>query len=400
MGLSSVLPASWQLGTPLAVVGLLVLVALIGGELARALRLPPLVGYSATGIGLGAAGLLPLPLAPELRAVLDVSLGLVLFELGARIDLGWLRRAPWLAVQALVESAGVGLVLYALLTRAFGLASDVAACCAAIGVSTSPAVSLRIARDLEAQGQVTERMLLLSATNSAVAVLAASLLGPALAATPEGNPWIALSHPFHVVIGSLALAAVVAIVGLGVFRVVGKSRESQLVVALGVVVLATGLAPSLGLSAAFTSLALGAGLRSLDRHEHVLAIHFGKAGQLFYVLLFTLAGASLDPKAGLGAVALVLAYLAARAAAKGAAVLLFARPTRQPLRQAGLLALALQPMSGLAVVLATDTALVRPDLASSVVPLVLGSVLVLELLGPLCTQQALRWAGEAAPAAA
>jgi Kef-type K+ transport system membrane component KefB len=203
-----------------------------------------------------------------------------------------------------------------------------------------------------------------------------------------------------VVIGSLVLAGVVASVGLAVFRVVGKSRESQLVAALGLVVLATGLAPALGLSAAFTSLALGAGLRSLDRRERVLAIQFGKAGQLFYVLLFTLAGASLELSAALGAGALVLAYLAARAGAKSVAVLLFARPTRQPLRQAGLLALALQPMSALAVVLATDTALARPDLAASVVSLVLGAALVLELVGPLCTQLALRWAGEAAPAAA
>src|SRR5437870_3996779 len=53
-----------------------------------------------------------------------------------------------------------------------------AATAAAIGIATSPAVVMRITADLGAQGQVTQRALLLTALNSSVAVLALTALVP------------------------------------------------------------------------------------------------------------------------------------------------------------------------------------------------------------------------------
>jgi len=61
--------------------------------------------------------------------------------------------------------------------------------------------------------------------------------------------------------------------------------------------------------------------------------------------------------------------------------------------------LTLQPMSGLAVVLAHDAALSNPQLASEVVPTVFVTVVVLELAGAICVQTGLRLAGEADPVA-
>lgn len=389
------LHAAWPARDPSIALGALVLLALLGGEAAaRWLRLPRITGYAATGMLLGALGVLPRPLTPALRNTVDFCLGLVLFEVGARIDLGWYRRAPWLAGLALAESALVGGALYALLHVGFALDPLLAACGAALGAATSPAVALRVASDLSAQGQVTERMLLFAATNSALAVL---VLAGILPVFPGETMDVAVRRSLFVLAGSLLLAAALAGLALAVFRALGKRRDTQLVAALALVLLATRLSASLGLSVALVTLAFGFGLRSLDRGEAMLALDFGRTGQLFYLLLFALTAASLDLSLAVSAAAAAGMFIAVRALAKTAAVLAFSGPTRQPWRRSLLLALALQPMSGLAALLLYDASAASAPLAALVAPFVLGPVALLELVGPLCVQLAVRLAGEARP---
>ncbi len=394
------LPQLGLLAGPLIAVGLLVIAALLGGEaVARWLRLPRIVGYAATGIALGSVGVFPPELRDELRLAIDFCVGAVLFELGVRIDLGWLRRAPWLAALTIGESALAGLALFWLLNGVLGLPPALAGCGAALGVSTSPAVALRIANDVRAQGQVTERLLLLSAVNTAIAVVSLAVLVPWLAAqagAAAAPVWVGIAA-----VGSALLAAgLLALLSLALFRALGKRREIQFAAAFGMIALAAGFAVAAGLSIPLVLFGFGVAVRTIDTRHHVMPLEFGRAGQLVYILLFALVGTTLDLRAAVAVGVAALAFVAARAAAKGAAVIVFARLTRQPLRKAALLGLTLQPMSAVTVVLAHDAALAVPELASAVVPLVLAAVVVLELLGPLCVQAGLRLAGEAEPVAA
>ncbi len=395
----AVLPGHWLPSNPMVLVGALVMLALLGGELAaRYVRLPRITGYAVTGMLLGASGLFPTPLVEGLRIFVDISLGLVLFELGSRIDLAWLKRAPRLAVMALVESAVTGVSLYIVLTAYFDFAPSVAVVGAAIGISTSPAVVMRVAADSGAQGQVTERMLLLAAINSTIAVLVLTTLVPMLAAEPDGGWFVAVGRPVYVLGGSILLAGFLIWFGLLALRLVGKREDRQFIATLGLVIVAVGLAGAWHLSVLVTLLGLGAGLRVFDRGGHALAIDFGVAGQFFYLVLFTLVGASLDLRmvatAGFAAVVFILV----RFTAKAVAVMAFARATRQPLVQAGLLSVAIQPMSGLAAVLVHDAAVLHREVAGSIAPVVLAAIVLLEILGPVATQMALRFAGEARPA--
>jgi hypothetical protein len=70
-----------------------------------------------------------------------------------------------------------------------------------------------------------------------------------------------------------------------------------------------------------------------------------------------------------------------------------------PPASAGYLTLALMPMSGLAVVMVLDTAAMYPSFGGELAAVVLSAVALLEILGPIATQFALKRAGEADPAA-
>lgn len=390
------LPTQWLPGNPMVMIGTLVILALLGGELAaRGLRIPRISGYAATGMLLGATGLMPPPLTEDLRIFVDISLGLVLFELGGRLDLAWLRRAPMIAVMAIAESAATGALLYYLLAVYFDFPAAVALIGAAIGISTSPAVVMRVAADSSAQGQVTERMLLLAAINSTIAVLVLTTLVPSLAGGQEGGLGQGIGRPLYLLVGSIVLAAAMTWIALIVYRITGKREDRQLIATLGLVVLAVGLALAWKLSVLVTLLGLGLGLRNFDRGGHTMAIDFGVVGQFFYLVLFSLVGASLDLGTLLVAGLAGAAFVAVRFIGKALAVLTFARVTHQPFTQAALLVVAIQPMSGLAAVLAYDAANMLGELAASVAPVVVAAVVMLEIIGPIATQIALRLAGDA-----
>ncbi len=384
-----------------ALFGALLLAGLLGGELARRLLgLPRITGYVLAGVLLGpqVSGLLAPGALSEARVLIDLSLGLIVFELGHRLDFQWLRRNRWLFVAALAESVFCfGAVLAALL--AFGFPPLLAASAAAIGTATSPAVVLLVAHELRASGQVTERMLVFTAVNCVLAYVALTLLLPFLHLEHAVSWRQAVLHPLYILGGSALVGSFASLSLLWLAGWVGKREDRQFILLVALVVLAVGAARSLNLSVVVTLIVLGMLARNFDYDHVLLPLRFGYGGQLFFVILFVLTGASVEFTALPGVAVAVLAFIVARFAGKGLAILAFGRLSGVRPRTAGLLSLALLPMSGLAVVMVLDTQALYPAFGGELAAVVLTAVAVLEILGPIATQFALRRAGEADPAA-
>src|SRR5512139_2584949 len=149
------------LGTTL----LLVAAALLGELVWRALRWPRLIGYTAVGTVLALAGLNADPSREALRLAVDVALALLLFETGARLNLHWLVRNPWLLATSVAEAALSAIAVYAV-ARALGLEAEPSAVLAVVGISVSPAVVQRVVGECGAAGQVTEPVLALTALSA------------------------------------------------------------------------------------------------------------------------------------------------------------------------------------------------------------------------------------------
>ncbi|MBI4123518.1 MAG: cation:proton antiporter [Betaproteobacteria bacterium] len=377
---------------------LLVLGLLAGEAVRRYAALPRITGYVLAGVLLGpqASNLLSADALLDARLLVDLSIGLIVFELGFRLDFGWLRRNPWLLVTALAESLFCFWSIYATLAY-FGFRPLLAAAAAAIGTATSPAVVMVVAQELRAQGQVTERMLLFTAVNSIFAYLALTLLLPFLYFEQASGWQDALLHPLYLLAGSVLAGFAASVLMLRLAGWIGQREEGQFVLLVATVVLTVGVAHSLNLSVLAALITLGMLARNLDRGHVLLPLRFGHGGQLFFVILFVLTGASLEFEALGVAAAVAAAFIVMRFLGKALALLAFGRLSGIRPGGAGLLAVALLPMSGLAVVMVQDTALFYPSFGRELADVVLSAVAVLELLGPLATQFALRRAGEAHP---
>jgi Kef-type K+ transport system membrane component KefB len=376
---------------------LLLLVAVIAGEAAHWLRVPRLLGWIAAGVALGpdVAGLIDRDVIADQYGLLQIAIGVVLFELGQRVDLGWLRRNAPLAGASVLES---GLAFVAIFTVLWLLEAPprVAATAGAIGIATSPAVVLTLARDLRAQGQVTERVLLLTALNSAYAVVVVSVLIAWLHVEYRGEWLVAAAHPLYLIFGSAALGAAFAAVLIGALRLLGNRVEAHFLSALALVVVAVSLAAALNLSAVLAALAFGTCARAFDRGRRFVSLDFGRLGRILVMLLLALAAASLElelvPAGLLAGAALVVA----RYFGKSLGLLATAGVSGLAPRKAALVGLGLMPMSAVALILVHETSTLFPEFGPALATVVVAALALLEVVGPLAAQFALERAGETA----
>src|SRR5258706_1254355 len=100
----------------LMLVGAVLLCGLAVGQIfVRMLKLPRITGFVAAGLilGPGVLGLLDQTMLGELSIFVDISLGLILFELWRRLDLPWFTRDPWL----LASSVAANLLSFPFVSR-------------------------------------------------------------------------------------------------------------------------------------------------------------------------------------------------------------------------------------------------------------------------------------------
>src|SRR6185437_14064419 len=139
-------------------------------------KMPTVTVYVLTGLLIGPMGinLIDVSSLNAIVPLIDLALGIVLFELGRRVDLKWLLREKRLLISSILISITTFIALIVLL-RSFLLNNAVAIMIAAIGTATSPAVILNLIREYRAEGQISERMLSIVAIGNVMAFVGFSM---------------------------------------------------------------------------------------------------------------------------------------------------------------------------------------------------------------------------------
>ncbi len=375
---------------------LLVVAPLAGEAVFRYLRWPRIVGYTLVGLFASAASFdtSGFQMSVVFRRALEVALAVLLFELGSRVNPRWLLANPWLVATSLAE-AGLTFVAVLAMGTYLGLGVGSSVAVAAVCVVSSPAVIMRVTAEMNARGQVTERLLLLSALNTIYAVVAIHVLLGILQEVQTADPWNAALQPLGVFAASFVLALVLAFaVGIAQ-RKLDLGDENGALLLLGLLFLTLALVQIAGASPLLVPLLAGIVLRSRDPRPRLWPRHFGTAGGALVVLLFVVNGMAVDWRliAAGGGAALVL--LALRAGAKIGAAVLFGRLSGLSLRQSTALGVALLPMSGIAFLLTASLHAAFPEFGTRVASALAGAITVMEIVGPLATQWALKACREA-----
>ncbi|WP_233865462.1 cation:proton antiporter [Paraburkholderia adhaesiva] len=377
-------------------VGLALLAAGLCGELCyRAWRLPRISGYAVIGLVAGSAGfgVIDADLASDARPLLDVALGLLLFELGSRLDLRWIRRNPWLILSSLAE-ATLSFVLVLVVLLFLDVPIMIALIVASIAMATSPAMVIQLKTELRAEGQVTQRLLTLTALNSIYAVVAVKLVSGWLHQEFYGNALATILQPLYLLVGSLIIAYVLARACTLFYRRLSPQDEHSFVALFGIVLLAIAAAHVFKLSTILSLLVAGIIVKNREVRPQLWPQHFGTAGWLLTVILFVVTLTTFQwhdiVVGGVAAAGLIVARLVA----KLVGVLIFARPSGLEWKQGIALGLALTPMSALALMLVQDTYDLYPNFDPRMRAIMMCAIAVLQLLGPWLVYRALALTGE------
>jgi Kef-type K+ transport system membrane component KefB len=239
------LPAWPPAASGFLIFGLLLLAGLAGGRLAATTRvLPAITGYIATGflLGPGVLGWLSESALAQSRVLAEFSLGLIVFDLGRRLDLQWARHDRWLLPMGVAESVLSFVAMFGLLHFAGGIETLEAAVAAMVGTATAPAVVLLVTNELKAEGPVTRRMLWHVALNNVIATLGITLLLPFVEARASGATWNPAARALWLIAGSFLLGYIAFASMTLLARWLGKSPVPQFVLAVGVIIATVGAA--------------------------------------------------------------------------------------------------------------------------------------------------------------
>ena len=408
----------------LLAIGVAMFAGLLLSRLTSRLNLPDVTSYLVAGVLVGplVLGKLGVPglgfesfdFVEELGLVCDVALGFIAFSIGSEVRISAVRKtgrqATVIAIfQALTATVFVDVALIGL-HFVLGDKLPISTCLilGAIATATAPAATLMVVNQYKAKGPLTDILLPIVALDDAVGLIvfavskgvAKALIGGSLSMVSV------LVNPLIEIVASLLLGA-----ALGwVFSLVEKyfnSNSKRLSLAVAFVALCAGLSKlhfefgelRVGFSSLLVCMMCGTIFCNLcDFSEEIMHKTERWTGPV-YVLFFVLSGAELDLRvfADLAVVGIGVLYIFARSAGKIAGASVSARFMKCEPSICKYLGITLLPQAGVALGMSVTVAAEFGAEGAMMRNIVLFSVLIYELVGPMLTKMALTAAGDIRP---
>jgi Kef-type K+ transport system membrane component KefB len=377
--------------------GLVLLGGLVAGEMSRRLfSLPRTTGYVLFGLLVGQSGLnwVTLLHIESAQLFIDLALGLILFELGYLVPRSNFETGRSRLLVGFALSLITGLLVLVLF-RYWGFSVGSALFAAALCIATSPAITIATCSDVGAKGEHTGLLYTMVAINGAIAFAAVVLLVPFLIDSEPMSGFARISSALGSIIGSMILGGACAgLVLMGADKLERQAEHQHLLI-LGTIVLGVGTAIYLNVSVFLPMLIFGILVSAIDQERKVIAIRIASDARVFLVITFVLAGAALD-----------IAYLRdywqeailialVRSIGQMVAILISRKAIGLTVRESFYLSIGLQPMSSIALVLLVNTQMLYSGMDPKLVGMLMATILLMQLFGPLTTQTAIKGFGEA-----
>ncbi|MEW6412523.1 MAG: cation:proton antiporter [Candidatus Zixiibacteriota bacterium] len=367
----------------LAPAGAVMLLGLLGGKIARKIKLPKVTGYLLTGIVIGPSlmNLISTEVVENLSLINDIALGLIMFAIGGVFEIHHIRsvgkKTIWLTIG---QSLGAAMFI-AVSLLIIGMDWFPALLLATIGIEIAPAATILVLREYEARGDFTDTLITIVATSNIVCILSFEFVF-SLGQIREGTSLLyAAMSPLYELGGSLVIGSAVGYVISKWEQHVEDQAELLMIIVAGVM-LVIGLATTLNLQPLFAALIMGAVTTNLSLMHRLIYIELRQVEQPLYIAFFVLAGASLHlellPALGLAGIT----YLVSRPVGKIIGIYAVSRWKNLSTDVRKYLGLGMLVQAGVAIGLVNVINDADPQLGNTITPLVLASIIIYETAGP------------------
>lgn len=381
-------------------IGLLLLGGLLFGRLAKFIGLPNVTGYLVAGLILGpyALKIISLQTIADVNIVAEMALGFIALSIGAEFKLSYLKQA---GKEAAIIAVLAGVLAAVLVTGGLvlvGVSFPMAILLGAIASATAPAATVMVIKQYNAKGPVSKTLLSVVAIDDAVALIAFGFAVAIAKISVSDNSSIVQSifAPFKEIGLSVILGvafALLLLIPLHFF----KKQSNRLCGIVGILFATIAVSNYLEASSLLTCMILGTVIVNISKDAKSVFDISDTVTPPIYMLFFVVSGAQLNVALipSIGVIGVV--YIIMRVIGKVAGSWLGAVISKSSHEIKNYLGWTLLPQAGVAIGLTIVADKIVPEYANQIRAVVLCSVLIYELTGPVITKLALTKAGEIKP---
>ena len=377
--------------------GILLGCSLLVGLLAETLRLPKVTAYLTVGLVLGPS---VLDVVPEEHVhtfdpLLKLAMSLVLFGLGCAFPLSLVRRVLWRSLRLSMGELGFTFTFVTLGLLACTQSLSVSLLLGCLALATAPATTVLVLKEFNSEGPVTTSAGILVALNNLVSIVAFELVFLAIHLL-DGK----LTSPAYLevlillrdIAGSVVLGVLVGLLVSYACGFIGSG--SWLVMLVAVTTLLLGICESYDVPYMLTFLVMGLTVANSSDVTNRIVAQLDRITGLLCVLFFAVHGSELDLGAFWSAGLVGGVYIVCRIAGKWLGIYTAATLFGEAEAVRRWLGLAILAQAGAAIALSSIAAHRDPALGLPVQTIILGSVVVFEIVGPIWIREAVLRSGE------
>ncbi len=397
---------------------------LIMSRFAKPLGLPSVTAYLIAGIligpyclgsfGIEGLGFISHENVKEFEIISNVALGFIAFAIGNEFRLSQLKKVGGTATfigifQALIATLLVDAALIGLhfILGEEKLPLSMAITLGAVAAATAPAATLMVVRQYKAKGKLTDLLLPIVAIDDAVGLIIFAISFGIAKAVEHGEFSLKaiILEPVIEIVCSLALGAVMGIL-FSIFERFFSSNSKRLCLSVTCVIFTVALSMMkfeiggvhVGFSALLVCMMLGTIFCNVCDFSAEIMEKTDKWTVPLFALFFVLSGAELELSVftDLAIVGIGVAYIFARSLGKYLGAFGSAKLMKCDKKTTKYLGITLLPQAGVALGMSV-TAMELGEVGEMIRNIVLFSVLIYELFGPVMTKWALTRAGNIEP---
>ncbi|MBR6521410.1 MAG: cation:proton antiporter [Oscillospiraceae bacterium] len=400
-----------------------VLAGLMMTRVVKFLKLPDVTAYLVAGVLIGpfcigalnikGFGFNTMADVSSLALISEIALGFIAFSIGNEFRLADLKKTGLQAgvigvFQALTATILVDIALLVVhMMMPDKLTAAQAITLGAIATATAPAATLMVVRQYKAKGRLTSLLLPIVALDDAVGLVVFAVSFGIARSLSSGLVDIVsiIVNPLVEIVASLALGAVMGWL-LTQLEKLFHSNTNRLSLTIGFVILTAALSMlefhigsvSIGFSSLLVCMMLGTVFCNLCPLSEDLMEKSDRWTAPLFTLFFVISGAELELSifADIAIVGIGIVYIIFRSIGKYSGSFISAKWTKCTPEVCKYLGITLLPQAGVALGMAVSAQQLGPE-GDLIRNIVLFSVLVYELFGPMFTKWALTKAGDIQP---
>ncbi len=393
---------------PALLFGLIILAGTFGARLSQKMHIPQVVGCIIVGIIFGyGLNLIRAETIDTLEPFTMFALGLIGFMIGAELRADILKKyGRQFFIILFSQGLGAFLLVGAGITVLVWLVTDdlrhsmaAALVLGAIASATAPAATVNVLWEFKTRGPLTAAVLAVVALDDALALLlyrGAATGAKALLGTGDGSVLTTVAVLFGEILGAIALGFLAGVVLFYLLKFV-KGDDKILEFAISCLLLVVGLSMIPKIDPILPAMTLGITIANLMPRQSKYTFKIvEKFSPPIYTAFFVLAGAHMRfGKVGALMVAMIVMYLACRAAGKMLGSWFGARHSGAPAVVRKYLGMCLLPQAGVAIGLAILAGQqFDAKRGHTIIMVVMTGTFLMEIFGPMLVKVGVKKAGE------